>query len=341
MISRSLILLILLNVSTAFGFGFGSGRTADEAEVVQYLSQQVYEMKKQYLVWHWFKNTGRNPVWQSALPSNSREGENYMVGFARRYWQSFCSLTNPSANPRDCGNLNVLKFGATNMYGAALYTSVDPVATFTFGGGPNEWVLMQIQVPKGFRVIDLAKDSSPLPKEIKNFFNQAQCPTATTVDELFRMGQYNINSGSNQYEACAATVRRIFKDTLKIDGFFYTYASSNFRGCNTRGVSRSAETDALGGYQGPFGGRAFVITSPDKIAAKDIKVFNQHTPDAKADRSMIASAMYSVHGGQSYAAHIAWTDISAQQIDPGFSSWLQENLIGCKEEVPYGPAGGI
>jgi len=334
---------LMLSLSTAFAQTSASiqGRVANEAEVVQYLAKYMYELKKPYMIFHWFNGSGRNSVWTNPLASNNPSGYDHLENLGNRYYQSFCSISNPSANPKDCGDLTDLKYGKGNMYGPALYNSIDPVATYSYGGyGSSTWVLMQTQLPRGYRVMDIAKDSQYLPQEISNFFMQAKCPLMiNSIDALIKVGYYNYNNYNGATpDSCLMTARRILKDHLKMDGFFYPYSASRFQGCNTQKVPNSAETAAIGNYQGPFGMRAFILTNPAKISRTDVKVYNKQTTDSRAERILIYSAFDAVGLGYSQYFSQAWTDITSADKDPNVSTWLKDNVIGCNTDVPYVPA---
>jgi len=343
-ISRFVTLLILLTASTVFAQTNNANQTqgnvATEAEVAQYFSKYVYELKKSYKVFHWFNGAGRNAVWSSRLSASNPSGYDHLVNLSRRYYNAFCSQKNPSANPSDC-DLSDLQYGRDGYYGPGLYASLDPVATAAFGGGSG-WVLMQIQLPKGYRVADLTKDQDvSIPPEVLNFFSQEGCKsTVKSWYRLFSAGMENVNGYNRVDEKCNLMIRRLLKDRLKVDGFFYRYGTSNFQGCNQSStiIPQSAETAAIGGYQGPFGVRALIVANTDKITASDVRVFNSQTSDAKADRTFIMSAFENIRSG--YGSFFNWKDIIPQDRDPQINKWLQENIIGCSNDVPYGPAGG-
>jgi len=345
---------LMLNLSVAFAqtnnaASMIQGRVASETEVVQFISKYTYEMKKSYKVFHWFNGGGRNAVWSSPLSASNPSGYDHLVNLGRRYYNSFCSQKNPSVNPSDCTDLSDLQYGRSGFYGAALYTSIDPAATASYGvsSGPN-WVLMQVQLPQGYRVLDLMKDDRvAFPQEVLNFFSQEGCANrVTSFYRLIMVGTTNLNGFYNgttidsAAEKCALTVRRILKDEVKMDGFFYNYGAAAFQECikPSDEVTKSAETVALGGYQGPFSQRALIITNPDKMSANDVKVFNTQTPDAKDDRITILSAFDSARS--MYSQYLTWQDIGAQERDPKIGKWLKENIIGCKNEVPYRPVSG-
>ncbi len=313
------------------------GRVANENEVVQYLAKYMYELKKPYMVFHWFNGRGRNAVWTSPLASNSPSGYDHLENLGNRYYQSFCSFRNPSANPKDCGDLTDLKYGALNMYGPALYNSIDPVATFSYGGYGSDWVLMQTQLPRGYRVMDVAKDNQLFPREISNFFLQASCSVAVqNISGLLQVGYTNYSYIVS--DSCLMTARRILKDQLKMDGFFYSYSAIDFQECNRQPVANSVETAAIGNYQGPFNGRAFILANPAKISRNSVKVYNEQTTDATAERALILSVFNAFRSAYSGSLFQSWKDITAADLDRNISTWMKDNLVGCQDDVPYIPA---
>jgi len=347
MIFRSTLLLTLLSISTAFAQSSyynstqGQGGTASEAEVVKYFSKYVYEMKKPYMVFHWFSAIGRNPIWSGPISAYDYAGYNYIQNQGVRFFQGYCSQQNPSVNPADCGLISPTTYGTSNMYGPGLYAAQDPVTTASYGGGQNTAVLVQIQLPKGLRIFDAAKDYQAFPQEIINYFQSEQCAGLSRIDSLLRIGNPSYFYGGNlTTDKCKLLVRRLLKDQLRIEGFFYAYGSTSFQGCNGYSpVSQSSETAAIGNYQGPFNQRAFILTSPGKISPKNVKVFNMQTPDDKTDRV----TLYSVFklAGSSFAGsygNATWKDMTPNDANSNVLDWLKENIMGCKAEVPYGPA---
>jgi hypothetical protein len=310
---------------------------------VKYLSGFVYELKQPYYVWNWFNAEGHDPIWKTQLDANSPAGFDHLNSGTHRYWQYLCSNDN-SQNAADC-NPNEPKesvIGTGNMYGPGLYAALDPAATTSFANiwpGHESWVLMQIHLPKGLRVVDLTKDGyTAFPAEIQKYFENCH---VSNMNGLVTFGM----SGNGNVPACLSVVRRLLKQDLKMDALMYNYNASSFSGCQTYApADKTAETDAIGGYQGPFGFRAFVITNAQSLMKpSDIKVFNSQTRGADENRKMIQAILDISQNAAAYFPSGLWSDIPSQPVTTvtdtsSTTQWLQQNIIGCKNAPPYGPS---
>ncbi len=330
---------LLLNFSVAFARTDSTnqfqGRVASEAEVVQYLSKYVYELKRPYMVFHWFDATNRNALWKSPISAYDYAGYNYVRNQGSRFFQSYCSTQNSSLNPDDCSPASTPNYGMNNMYGPGFYAAQNPMETYSFGGGPGNAVLIQIQLPKGFKTLDLVKDTPLFPSEISNYFQNEQCPYFSSLSALVQLP-----SGYGDRDQCKLAVRRVLKDKLNIEGFFYDYGNFlSISGCNSDAlVPPSSETAAIGNYRGPFGQRALVLTSTGRISPSNVRIFNSQTPDAKTDRITL-DAIFKLMSGRIYSGYLrlTWSDVPSNDTNPNVVDWLKENVMGCKAEVPYGP----
>lgn len=274
----------------------------DDTNLVKALKKYVVVINHPTKIFHWFNASGRNSVWTSKLSAGNSAGYDHLTNGAQRYFQAFC--TNDSLrDPADCvrGDSSI-NFGSGNMYGPGLYASTDPIATRSYGGGSN-WVLLQIELPKGFRMASLVWQ-----------INDDQLPQSA-MDELDKMGCSNYDfksrtSGSyllnlvlpygntvissrpqpgTSEQKCALNLRRLLKDHLKIEGLYYGYGATSFSQCSSsvpNGPSGQMANGA-GLHQG-----AFVIANPARIKTSSVKVFNSQSTDASADRVAIQSLFY-------------------------------------------------
>jgi hypothetical protein len=365
--------------------------TAASAEdVVQILSHFVYELPRPYYVWNWFNATGRWDGWtSSSLTPDSPDGFDHLQKGIKRYWQELCitdkvlnelksrefpnlNINDPllkSLNAPDCEeNPDLGKPG--QMMGPGFYVAVDPFATEDFGrANYNDkstypgWVLTQIQLPKGFRVMDSMKDWAPFPIGVQKYFSNLGC-RITRVDDLERLtsvGRINYFPSS---PLCRATVRKLMKDVLKVDAVMYDYLATFFPPTVCRGTQEmtpTEETKIIDGYLGPFHYRSMVITNASNLLKPEhVKVFNEKTTGEKENRKMIQlifdyAAAYKNSEDKKYTptlvdprapARTLWADIPSTLQEPFtdiqktekwsvVSRWLQDNIFNCKDEAPY------
>lgn len=113
-------------------------------------------------------------------------------------------------------------------FGYGFYAATDPVITARYGGDEGRWLLQEIQLPRGFKTIDLGTRSNGyerLSKEARAVAQEFSCPARMTIADFFRYG------ASMNPTPCQQLGRMIFQDYFKIDGFFYGYMTSGFAAC--------------------------------------------------------------------------------------------------------------
>jgi hypothetical protein len=161
------------------------------------------------------------------------------------------------------------------MYGLGLYGAADPVSTFYFGGGmTSPWLLMELSLPVGFRMIDVYSVSrysnQTLPDDVKAIVDHFKCrTTGVSADGFFTGG------GGGVSPECQAIVRTIYKDILRIDGFAYSYGRTYFKDCMKSDLFVSQ------------GQRAFVITDHKWMTPTSVKYYTANSTDSTADRTRI------------------------------------------------------
>jgi hypothetical protein len=260
----------------------------DLTPVVNFLKGRVRTLKQPVYVWNWFSANGRtNPIWRSRFPSNDPYAIGHFSYMTGLYWKNFCSFDGTS-DPADCGtDPSILKFGKSGMFGAGLYASIDPVDTQLFAGNSHDdWLVTQIKVPAGARVIDVMQDATfNSPPEVQAVFQNLNCPTWSSAQE-FLAGVPNY-SGITPPEVdpkCKLAIRWILKEALKIDAFVFRYTGRSFKEC------------ASGSYRGAAlviaNDQIFVKPGADSAHTGEIKVFNKLTTDSREDRLRIQSLFY-------------------------------------------------
>src|SRR5262249_25131637 len=142
---------------------------------------------------------------------------------AVKAWMSLCT-GNPSLDPTDCAyDEDGLLHNRGNMFGPGFYAADDPVVTMSYGGG-NDWVLLQVRLPVGFRYLDIREDVQSFDEGYQLF---SDCPS--------RVGSiYSLFANLSIYalpDVCRLKIRRLLKDLLHLDGFYYDYSRTRYTQC--------------------------------------------------------------------------------------------------------------
>lgn len=302
----------------------------DLTPVANYVSQFVKEIKSPVVVWHWFGGEGRNPIWKSAISSDSVAAYEHFVYATRNYYLGLCSGI-VDQDPAECqGDLSALKFSKTSLYGPGFYAAVDPVITAFRGGIPN-WVLLQIRLPQGFRYVDQQNVSSSVPSvppEVTTALEAYGCAFSQwPADFIFNFLKQTYFQNLNPL--CRVAVRKVLQNILKVDGFYYSYDGAYLSVCN------------LSSHKG-----AFVITDSKRFTPEDVRSFNTGTTDDREDRLRIISFFYkSAHDGNPGYAYPrpvvkndptirqspTWDDLEGAGTDPDIDQWIKPNLFQCSE----------
>lgn len=159
-------------------------------------------------------------------------------------------------------------------YGAGYYWATDPYSSIQFGAGRSPtWLLQNLTLPTGLRVLDLrhSENSDPLPGPVLKILREFKCPEETTLEELFSGG------GDTLDPDCQALTRAVFRDILKIDGFFYHYRGAPFVAC----TFPESENPRM----------AFIMTNSSWMKADQLKLYNQETKTSKSERILIQSVI--------------------------------------------------
>jgi hypothetical protein len=183
--------------------------------LVQYLAKEVVTLESSITIYNW------SPAAQDFERGNTTLAQTW----AKTFWLSYGSRS-----------------GSYNMFGSGLYGAVDPMATYDYGGQTGKWLMTEIQLPVGFKMIDVdgkTSDNAASP-EIESILNHFQCPRPATAYNFFSGGGIAVTT------KCQSLVKTIYKDILRIDGFAYQYTKTMFKDCSFL----------------PEGFRAFVITNP-------------------------------------------------------------------------------
>ncbi len=224
----------------------------DITNLVKYFATKVKTLKKSVTVFSW-KNNGE-------------------IGDQRAQFEEAKALTHVFWD----------RFGTNGnsfMYGYGLYTSVDPVTTNSYGL-LDTWVLLELNLPVGFKLLDLTSDFTLTENERQQDISKAsdfdelrdyfQCESFQNINLFFE------NGGDKLKSKCKDLVKRIFYEILKIDGFSYNYGDTLFKSCQNRN----------------FFGRAIVITGDKWLKPGLSHFYNAKTIDLKDNRIRIQTLFF-------------------------------------------------
>lgn len=290
----------------------------DEFEtLVKFYSLSISQTIQPYLVYHWFSSQGRNEIWKSDLSAFSSAGWHRFVNGANKHWKTFCPKTglNVEVNGYTVNDCEYFEdnYGKYGMAGSGLYAAIDPNYTRSYGGAGDGWVLMQIQIPKKFRIIDADDLNNNYAAE---FYSQVSKLDSQAKAILQRMPNFNTKIYYTMDPSKGVVVRKILKDILKVDALIYGYGSS-----------------ILNYVVSSYANKAFVFLSSDRMSPADIKVFNSKTTDATQDRSVISKVSFSL--GRSYGT--LWQDFKKEDYKEDkefFKNWINENAFGGQGKKP-------
>jgi len=242
-------------------------------QVTSYFSAYIHELKEPVYMFSWANSAKRkNPVFKSGLNSVPDFLRAEIRNEANGYWQDLCTHT--SADPADCDPNHPLD--SWNIYGNGFYLAHDPVTTMDFGGSPA-WVLYQVQLSAGLRYVDLndANVISNPPQNILDAFKNLGCPAAWIEKGVLDFANVFTVANPHQFpdasNDCKLALRKVFKENLAINGYFYRYRATRFSEC-------------------PKAREAMVLTDDGKI--QDLKVFNALSAANREDRVRIQSLFY-------------------------------------------------
>jgi hypothetical protein len=282
------------------------------APLTNFVASYKYEMKRPRLIYHWFDASDPyiashgGATWTGKLSATDPIGYQYVQGLSSRYF----NYNNPS-DP-----------GSGNMFGPGLYAALDPVATRSYGGGNDSWVLVQLRLPTGFTMLDLLRDgtnSAPMDGDVMAVLKKLGCPTGWN----YTSGLLNnmLDPATHPAPSCTAAIEHILRDQLHIDGFLYGYNSTSFNDCNPPADPSNPNTNGTSGNGNPLRNGAFVITDSKRFKPGDIRVFNKNTTDDPEGRLKIQSSFYQADhdNGSNSGGNISIQAIYAAY--PAYQGW--------------------
>jgi hypothetical protein len=236
---KQLISTVILSLLSVTAYGAQMYQDVDIAPMINHFRKQIVTLNKAVTTYNWVSHGGPNDFWDIERPQNDPALLKMAQTSAEVFWSNYGS-----------------KEGSENMYGSGLYTAVDPVATYEFGG--EGWRMTQLQFPVGMHVLDLANSAtiddsdSALMNAAEDVEEKFACPRSAGADPYFT------NGGASLDPKCRQLINEVFNKNLKIDAFAYGYNETYFKACE----------------QGVYiGSRAFVITRPDWIRSEYVHYY--------------------------------------------------------------------
>jgi hypothetical protein len=304
--------LVLLGSSTAFAALFPSRyilQGIDIYPVAQYLGKEIVTLKTPLYLYNWSKS--------ARLAESGAKG--LAESWAQAFWGNYSSGS-----------------GGGNEYGYGLYGAVDPVTSRYFGGMTNnDWLLTEMRIPTGFRIMDLESSDNrpPTPQNIIAITDRFNCPKSLDLHDFFKGG------GSELTPKCRTLVEMIYKNILKLQGVAYYYDAAGFKDCSppaTKGL------------------RAFVIMDSSWITAKSVRYYSPKTKDYLEGRLRIQSLFLKLESESSDTSKppagpvitaqeatmlvqnkLLWPDLEGMQKTPHIGAWIKENLYMCSGLAPF------
>lgn len=221
----------------------------DVTAVVAAFRSKIVTLNKSIMVYNWthYKESG---YWDKDIKEDDPGAVSRVSTTSKSFWQSFGSAE------------------AGNMYGRGLYAASDPVNTFSFGGGADKWMITQMELPVGFRFLDLANPNVIDIKQHKDVLSAFLCPLNENhinfIETLFSEGGRTITP------QCRSLVKTIYQG--HIDGFFYSYDAAPFKACDSSVYLNQV---------------AVVITDSNWVNSNRVKVMNVKTTGHLEDRRRI------------------------------------------------------
>ncbi len=245
----------------------------DIRPVVDFFAKQVTPLKRSFTVYNWSRAGAVGDSDNLGIAENG----------SKTFWSRYGDPT-----------------GNSNSYGYGLYGAADPIYTMSYGGYGEDWLLLEMEFPAGFRLLDLGRSMMMFPQapaEVQTIMNNFNCPFEGSVERLFSAGGFDIKT------KCQSLVKKIFQNELQIDGFAYFYGETPFKDC--RGSSN-------GGF---MSGKAFVVTESKWMKPGLVHYYNSKSSHYHDRRILIQTLIFSTaNGSETYFAK-ALNDLASYMED--------------------------
>ena len=244
----------------------------DIAPAIRYYNEQIVELKTPATVYN-YSPSGNDPLWGSDPGPENSQAFAHAQNLTRSFWANYGSVQ-----------------GAGNMYGYGLYAAVDPVSTFSYGSFIGQFLLLELRLPVGFRMLDLGNASLDLTNDSEHANDTAsEKAKRETLKEEVRQIQtkfacasglnpnyFFANGAAGHDPKCLDFAKVLFSQALKIDGFAYNYGKTYFRTCS----------------YSEMGSRAFVFTRPDWMTPDSVRFYNTKSVKDREDRARIQTLFF-------------------------------------------------
>jgi len=255
--------------------------------------------------------------------------------------------------------------GITGTLGNGFYFSIDPVATWEYGGStadvpelPWNYQLVQIKLPIGTQILDVSnfpqiadvqssKEELPDTTAANNVFLQFSCPLVVYSNEnTANLTPFFVNGGARLPDSCQRLIKKITRNILNIDALLYDYRSTRFSFCD------SESTD----YK-----KSIVIVNPKNLSYENVTIFNEDSIHSTEDRLSIQSLFLAAVSENSDAllgegrgfislitqseaesdarertsrepyvpARLLWRNLEGQSKIKNLGNWAHQNILYC------------
>ena len=301
-ISKALSATVLLAMSTAGAQVANTVSDNDVRQLVAHFRTFTYTLQQPVTVYHWFKPEEKSKPWTTGkVAINDPAGYERIREAADGFWPSRTAKAD-DADP----------YGIEPV-GKAFYANLDPVPAYGYGGEHEcegdggcgggamsgedfgkDWVLLETQIPKGFRVLNHARESSnSVPLQIEQILQMAGCPEiwATNSKSMFS-DLFSLNDKVSVQ--CRALIETVFRQKLGIEALLVSGSSSYFDECKAPTAANVDETGEEYGSASSKNERQlrFAIISAARLTPAHVKVFTAKTTEEPERRLKIQSLFY-------------------------------------------------
>jgi hypothetical protein len=268
---------ILSMIFAISAFAAPTSGDEDVNKVASAFKKYLLVLNEPVLVFHYFDGSHAGPKWNQALSASDPMAYKYVKESSEIYWR-YSNQESPG-----------------NMYGRGLYVAGDPVSTLNYGG--DNFVLLQIQLPQGFRVLELVNGNNiPFSAETQKILSRHGCPEGTNIMSLMMPQVF-------KSPECHQIVQQVLREKLQIDAFRFEYPRADFNECTATSREGYAESNS-----------ALLITNGTKFKPEMIRAYNKFSTDDKENRVNIESLFYK-------------TSYEATKNPHEMASWAQTNYM--------------
>ncbi len=234
----------------------------DIAAFVDVAKRDIVTVIKPFKVYHWSPGAGER-YWQGKVTSGHDPA---MLANAKKLGNVFWRTAGTNIN-------------SSNMYGNGLYAAVDPVATYSYAQGVDNFELIEFTVPTGIQYLNLAAlhatgwEQGSAAKAVLNQFLCQNSNSGYSNSGLNQVDSFFENGGVNLNPKCMPLIKQVYKEILKVSGLAYSYSFQSFVVCEPS--------------QNNSNNVAFVFFSGDWMNASNVELYQTRSLYNKAERRQI------------------------------------------------------